>query len=252
MKKKVINTFGISLGMALCLAFPAFASESENDAFLSSLSGTYEELFPVMDLEENKQIWYDNFNEILGIEDLDKAEELRQAIISMYSTNAYGKAAEKLAEEDPTYQSFDCNFTEDVKELTVDENTIAGFDKDGNEIFCHAYTHIDDVKCDFGSMNEAYEDYFTEETWPTMAVYESDGEDDAFKYFAFCGDSPEETYHIEFRYGKDLENLTAYYNGDCAYWMASGFLKEAPENMIEDCINLFVTENAEDFSRLIE
>lgn len=252
MKRKIFNTLGISFAMAISLAVTALAAEGETDVFLDSLSGSYEELFPVMDLEENKQIWYDNFNAVLGVEDEETAEMLRQMIISMFSTGVHGKDAVELAAEDSTYQLFDCNYAEEVNELTIDGNVISGTDKDGNEIFSHQYTLIDSIKCDFGAMNEVYEAYFTDETWPMMAIYESDGEEDAFKYFAFAGDSPEETYHIEFRYGSELDNLTAYYDGDYAYWMASGFLKDAPDGMIEDCIALFVAENADSFQGMIE
>jgi len=34
--------------------------------------------------------------------------------------------------------------------------------------------------------------------------------------------------------------------------MAAGFLQDAPDGMMEDCINLFVTENAAGFADFVE
>ena len=75
------------------------------------------------------------------------------------------------------------------------------------------------------------------EVWNNIA-------DDDFKYFAFMGDTPAETYHIEFRYGADKEGLASYYDGDYAYWLAAGIPADYSEELITDCINLFVDENA--------
>lgn len=227
-------------------------AEVSEDEYLASLQGTYVELFPAMDLDENKEIWYQNFKDVLGVEDEKTAETLRQMIIGMFNTDVYGAEAVAVAEENPGYGSFNCHFINGVTTFKFDGNTISGFDADGKEVFSRTYTKLDDVKYDFGAMNEAYSAHYTDETWPTMAIYVSDGEDDAFKYFAFCGDSPAETSHIEFRYGATLENLTAYYNGDYAYWLAAGFLNDAPDGMMEDCINLFVTENADGFAAFVE
>ena len=252
MKKsiKTLVAFCLALCLSFCLTVVSFA-EPAADEYLNSLAGTYEELFPAMGLEENKPIWYQSFASVLGVKDEETAEMLRQVIISMFESNAYGEEAMALAEADPSYGCFDCYFINGVKTLKFDGNTISGYDADGAEIFCHSYAKVDDIRYDFGAMNEMYSGYFTEETWPTMAIYESDGEVDAFKYFAFCGDSPAETFHIEFRYGPTMEDITAYYQGEYAYWLAAGFLQDAPDGMMEDCINLFVTENAADFAAVI-
>ena len=226
--------------------------EVTTDEYLAALSGTYEELFPAMGRDENKQIWYDNFKEVLGVEDEETAEVLRQVILSMFSAEVYGEEAVALAAEDPTYYQFDCYFIDGVSTIAFEGNTISGYDAEGNEVFSHSYTYVEDMKTDFGAMNETYEAYFTEETWPTFAIYESDGEDDDFKYFAFGGDTPAETYHIEFRYGPSTDGLTSYYDGSYAYWLASGMLVDCPQEMMENVINLFVTENADSFAQMLQ
>ena len=34
------------------------------------------------------------------------------------------------------------------------------------------------------------------------------------------------------------------YEGKCAFWQAAGMLEDADEEMIDNCIELFCTENA--------
>ncbi|MFR1849839.1 MAG: helix-turn-helix domain-containing protein [Clostridium sp.] len=64
-----------------------------------------------------------------------------------------------------------------------------------------------------------------------------------FTYFCLAPDTPQSTYHIEFRYGSDLDELCKYDQGKYAYWMASGIPVDADEQMAKDAINLFCTEN---------
>lgn len=252
MKNLFKNLICMTLSMMLCVcAFVVAFAENGADEYLASLAGTYEPLFPVMDREENKTIWYENFAAVLGVEDTETAEMLRQSIIGMFEADVYGPDAVALAKDDPTYGAFDCNFVEGVAQLKFEGSTITGYAADGTEVFSHAYTLLSNDRCDFGAMNEMYETYFTEEEWPTMAVYVSDGEVDSFKYFAFCGDTPAETFHIEFRYGASLDGIASYYDGNYAYLMCAGFLMNAPEGMMNDCINLFVTENAADFAEVL-
>ncbi len=53
----------------------------------------------------------------------------------------------------------------------------------------------------------------------------------------------EETYHIEFRYGSDLEELQGYFVGSYAYWLSAGIDEAASEETIHNVIDLFITEN---------
>ena len=56
-------------------------------------------------------------------------------------------------------------------------------------------------------------------------------------------DTSAETYHIEFRYGSDAEALSQYDAGEYAYWLASGISTDCDQTMIDNCIELFCTEN---------
>ena len=65
-----------------------------------------------------------------------------------------------------------------------------------------------------------------------------------FTYICLSPDTPATTWHIEFRYGDDLETLGQMYEGKYAFWQAAGMLEDADEEMIDNCIELFCTENA--------
>ena len=47
----------------------------------------------------------------------------------------------------------------------------------------------------------------------------------------------------KFRYGSDLDALKQYDAGESAYWLASGISVDCSEDDINNCINLFCTEN---------
>ena len=121
-----------------------------------------------------------------------------------------------------------CGFTNDLATLTFDgeTSTISGTDKDGNELFSHTYHYIG-----MEPVHGLYE-------------FESDDADSGeFTYFFLAPDTSAETYHIEFRYGSDAEALSQYDAGEYAYWVASGISTDCDQTMIDNCIELFCTEN---------
>jgi hypothetical protein len=78
-------------------------------------------------------------------------------------------------------------------------------------------------------------------------LYEtSDKDAGEFKYFFMMPDTPESTYHIEFRYGSDIDALAEYDKGEYAYWLAAGILSDYDDKMIDDVIGLFAEENLSD------
>jgi hypothetical protein len=74
-------------------------------------------------------------------------------------------------------------------------------------------------------------------------VYKSTDEAGEFNYFLLREDTMEETYHIEFRYGRDMEELRGYLVGPYAYWLAAGIDEAADEDTIRRVIALFCLEN---------
>ena len=66
---------------------------------------------------------------------------------------------------------------------------------------------------------------------------------DLKKQLGLLDDTPERTYHIEFRYGSDLTSLYQMLTGKYALWLAAGIPTNADATMIENVIKLFVEEN---------
>lgn len=240
------------LALAGVLSFgtmSVFAAESAEETkapavSLEDLAGTYVELFPEFEKDEYKAVWIDRLQESAGLDE-ESAELAREMLISMMEAEVYGEEAVQLAAEDPGYSMFDCYFINGPVQITVDGDTISGTDEEGNEVFSHTYVYEETMKADFGEeKNAMFAEMLSEEEWPAMDIYVAEDADDEFKYFAFMGDTPAETFHIEFRYGADKEGITSYYDGDYAYWLAAGIPADYSEELITDCINLFVDENA--------
>ncbi|MBQ9346309.1 MAG: hypothetical protein IJT94_03075 [Oscillibacter sp.] len=188
---------------------------------LSDIAGSYQELFPVLCREEYRQIWLDNCASIVGG---DSAEETADMLIGSVTGTLTGEEAEEA------YQNGDgvfcCSFLQGVNRFTFDGSTISGTDADGNELFRHEYRFTD--------MDEN----------TGMAIFEStDADSGEFTFFCLAPDTPAETYHIEFRYGSDLDALGSFDAGPYAYWMAAGIPVDFDQTMVENCIALFCTEN---------
>ena len=64
-----------------------------------------------------------------------------------------------------------------------------------------------------------------------------------FQYFAFSPDTPETTYHLEFRYADNTDDLQSWFEGNYAYWNAAAISKDYDEEMMDNCIELFCSEN---------
>ena len=74
--------------------------------------------------------------------------------------------------------------------------------------------------------------------------YQSEDADSGeFTYFAFAPDTMETTYHLEFRYAEDLDDLQSWYEGNYAYWNAAAIAEDYDQATMENVIELFVTEN---------
>ena len=74
-------------------------------------------------------------------------------------------------------------------------------------------------------------------------VYQSTDDAGEFTYLLFRDDTMASTYHIEFRYGSDLDQLLKYFTGPYAYWLSAGIDENADAQTIDNVIDLFVTEN---------
>ena len=189
---------------------------------MKDLTGSYQELWPVILADEYQQTWLDDCTALVGEENASAAFE---KLSSMVTGDVYGEDAVKAYANGGAYY---CGFTNGLVTLTFDgeTSTISGTDKDGNQLFSHTYHYI--------GME------------PVRGLYEFESDDadsGEFTYFFLAPDTSAETYHIEFRYGSDADALGQYDAGNYAYWLASGISTDCDQTMIDNCIELFCNEN---------
>ena len=189
---------------------------------LVDLTGSYQELWPVIL----------DCTELVGEENAEAAYE---KLASMVSGTIYGEeAVEAYKDGNGVY---DCSFTEGVNKLEFDgsDSVIKGYDSEGREIFSHTYHYVE-----------------IEEVRGLYEFKSDDADSGEFTYFCIAPDTNDTTYHIELRYGSDLEALGKYDEGDYAYWLGSGISTDYDQTMVENCIELFCKENLSEQNRLVK
>ena len=203
-RRNVVYALGLSMG------FAGNAEEAQQDEYLSQIQGSYVELFPELSRDENRATWEKYAAEYV---DADAVADSVDYLLWMCTGDKYGQEAIDAFTEDPDSMQFDGYFLGDVAEFTVDGNTISGIDAGGNEVFSHAYKAMDMKNEDF-------------------LFYESEDADSGmFTYFAFSPDTPESTYHLEFRYADNTDDLQSWFEGNY------------DETMMDNCLKLFCSEN---------
>jgi len=221
MQKKII---ALVLCLVCLVSVVSFAGAQEADKdYLAGISGTYVELFPEMSKEEYRQLWLDAATPLVGEENAAGAADM---LLNMCMAEIYGDEAAAAYEADPESMRFDCYFLGGVAQFVMDGDKITGLDAEGKEVFSHTY-HPIDVECE--------EDFL---------FYQTDDEDAGqFTYFAFSPDTMETTYHLEFRYAEDVNDLLSWFEGSYAYWNAAGIAADYTDETMKDVINLFAEEN---------
>ena len=230
--------------LALALCFSSALAESANVAEhnLNDLAGTYVPLFEGATFDAScDAYWHDASAAVVGDSMADAAVDLMKASIG---GSLYGQEAVNAYAENPDSAVFHCGFIGGVAEFCFDGMTISGTDADGNEIFAHTYEYVGDY---FIGEEVGIEGF-------GGALYKSVDEDsDEFTYFLILPDTMDTTYHIEFRYGSNLDDMQLYGSGEYAYWLAAGISKDALNEKSEDAgendatlrnvIGLFCAEN---------
>ena len=228
MRKRVILMAAAALCACMCHNTMTFAEDSEEAAqqLLHDVSGTYEELFPVICDPQYDSLWLEDCTAIVGEEMAPMcADMLKSACVG----TLYGPEAAEAYADDPENAQFDCFFINGVSRFVFDGNHISGTDENGEEVFGYDYTYSGPLS--IAGMMDGY-------------LYETDAEEAGeFRYFFMLPDTPGSTYHIEFRYGSDAEALAQYDEGAYAYWLAAGFPADHDEQLVEDVIALFTEEN---------
>ena len=203
---------------------------AEDDAtvaaqLLEDVKGTYEALFPVITDPAWDQIWLDHCAAVVGDE---MAPEVAQALKDACNGTIYGQEAIDADGDGSKGMQFDCLFINGVDQITFDGATISGT-LAGEAVFSHEYAFVSPLS--LGGMMNGY-------------LYETaDADAGEFKYFFMMPDTPASTFHLEFRYGSDVDALAEYATGPYAYWLAAGFPVDADQAMTENVIGLFCDEN---------
>lgn len=196
-------------------------AQQEAEQLLADLTGTYQELFPVIFKAQYDQLWLDGAAAVVGEDEASAAVEMLKESVS--GTTWGEEAVEAYGDEGGPFY---CGWVGGLAELTIDgeDMRISGTDASGKELFSHTYRFC--------------------ETTGGLYVYETDDADAGdYAYFAFVPDTPDTTYHIEFRYGSDKADLGEWMAGEYAYWMASGIPTDYTQEIVEDAIGLFCDEN---------
>ena len=224
----------LALIMTLCLLMMTAAfgmaetvdDSEEATAFMDSIKGTYEPLFPVITNPEYDQIWLDPCIAALGEE---AAPAVAEMLKSACNGTIYGQEAIDVFGDGSNGAQFDCLFINGVSRITFDGMTISGVDEKDETVFSHEYAYAGHLS--LAGMMDGY-------------LFETADEDAGeFRFFYMMPDTPATTYHLEFRYGSNTEDLAKYNEGPYAYWLAAGFPVDAGEEMIRNVITLFCEEN---------
>lgn len=180
------------------LVFPYKKADeaAEAAALLEAVKGTYVPLFPVITDPKYDTLWLDPCAAILGEE---MAPAMAEMLRSACNGTIYGQEAVDAFGDGSNGAQFDCLFINGVSTITFDGAVISGADESGSQIFSHKYAYAG--KLSLAGMMEGF-------------LYETADEDAGeFKYFYMMPDTPVSTYHLEFRYGGNVDDLAAYNDG---------------------------------------
>ncbi len=206
--------------------FPAIAGENGT---------TYVSLFDVIISERWTPVWQDYIGAIVGE---DAAPDMTAGLQGSISSELYGAAA-VAAFADGSY-AFDCDFINDAQSFTFRDDTVTILKADGSSE-THSYEYLGQYNVGENETMQ-YQGMEISMAFP-VDVYKSADEAGEFNYFFLREDTMDETYHIEFRYGRDLEELQGYLVGPYAYWLAAGIDEAADEETLNSVIALFCLEN---------
>ncbi len=222
-----------------CKGGMTISEAAHSDGVFSAIAGkdgtAYVSLFDVIIGDQWTPVWVDYAAAVIGE---DSAAGMTAGLQSAITSDLYGEAAE-AAFADGGY-AFDCDFINDAQSITFKDNTVTILKTDGTSE-THTYEYLGQYNVGETETMQ-YQGMEISMAFP-VDVYKSTDEAGEFTYFLLREDTMEETYHIEFRYGRDLEDLQGYLVGPYAYWLAAEIDENADEETINRVIALFCLEN---------
>lgn len=243
--KKFIRKFAAAVLVFSMLAVSGTVSSENVSAqengfagqeFLGKLAGDYQPLFEGAAFRsEYDHYWHDYTAAVVGQSQADDTVAYMKASIG---AEEYGKNA--------VPPNFYCGFIDGVQYIHFGEDgkTVTYKKADGNTIL-HEYEYVKEAvaKGVYGEQEMTMEGH----------LYQAkDEKDDGFEYLLMFPDTPDTTYHLEFRYADTEENVLSLTSGDYGYWVGSAIrssaLSEENEATLQNVISLFVVENLADMA----
>ena len=207
-------------------------SASEGNAFLAQVVGTYQPLFEGAAFNrEYDHYWHDYAAAVVGASGADEAVAGMKASIGAQSYGAQADAP-----------NFFCGFAGGVSEITFggkDGKTVTYAKADGSSTTIH-YSFVKEA-----AAAGMYGEYEMVMSGYLYKAQEADA--GMFRYLLMLPDTPDTTFHLEFRYAETEADVLRLLEGPCAYWLAAGIptsaLTEEDEELLQRVISLFVVEN---------
>ena len=114
--------------------------QTVTDDYLTTISGTYVELFPELSKAEYRTIWIDATTPLVGAENAETATDM---LLGMCMAEPYGPEAAEKYEADPDSMAFNCYFLGGIDKFVMDGHKISGLDTQGKKVFSHTYRKLD-------------------------------------------------------------------------------------------------------------
>ncbi len=231
-EKSKTYTVTISSDNYLRISADAESPRSEGEEFLSQLIGDYQPLFEGATLNsEYDHYWHDYAAAVVGE---SSADDTVAHLKGSINAEGYG--------ENNDASNFYCGFVNDVATISFgseDGKTVTFTREDGSSV-THTYEFVKEA-----AAKGNYEGY---EMVMDGYLYQALEEPaDEFQYLLMFPDTPDTTYHLEFRYAASEEDVLNLLDGPYAYWVGSAIqtsaLTEEDEDTLQKVISLFVVEN---------
>ena len=224
-------------------ATEAVSESASENGVLTAIAGesgtTYENFFDVTLAEENYDLWYDCTAAIVGESAAADTVAFMQGYIS---SDLYGEEARAYYDANPDAMTvFDCFYINGLKLVTFNPDNTITVELENGSKETHSYEYLGVYTVGEGE-TMVYMGQEISIAFP-CDVYKSTDDAGEFNYFFLRDDTMEETGHIEFRYGRDLEELQGYFTGDYGYWLTAGFDVNADEETLQNTVRLFCLEN---------
>ena len=205
----------------------------EGEDFLERIKGDYQPLFEGATFnEEYDHYWHDYVAAVVGESSADDTVAYMKGSIG---AKGYG--------EDNEAPNFFCGFTNDVETITFggEDGKTVTFNKKGGSSVTRTYEYVKDADAagKYGEYEMAMSGY--------LYKAQDAEENDPFTYLLMFPDTPDTTYHLEFRYAETEEDVENLLDGPYGYWVGSAIqtsaLTEEDEDTLQHVISLFVVEN---------